>query len=640
MCGIFGLIDFENGALKSRSLVERATDLMSHRGPDGRGVWIENAAAFGHRRLAIIDPAGSPQPMLSSDARYALTYNGELYNFRQLRDELIGEGIEFRTKGDTEVVLEALRHWGKEALVRFNGMFAFGFWDSQLERLLIARDRLGVKPLLFCRNNRWFAFASEYPPLLALDRVSRNPDPVGVTAYLSHFQTSFDGKTIYRDISSLDGGEYAEFDRDGFSKHRYWKLPAIPSQVKRELWPDSRIPDAAQEVRRLMGEAIRSHSIADVTVGVFLSGGIDSALIATLMCDQSNERVKAYSIGFAEEGFNEFEFAGAITANLGLSHRIVTFDDAEYFPMMTELIRHKAAPLSTPNEIPIQALSRTAAQELKVVLTGEGSDELFGGYTEIFRSPEDLAMSERLRNDPASMNPEERMQIRDALRNFYGKSGFRGELDHWTTAYAWLSRREINQVLGQQGDLKKAAEEIDACWRSKLNGLEGLSTFDRYLYLFETEHLRGLLARLDACTMAGSLEGRVPFTDNALVEFAWGLPFEYKLRWREESAAAGGFDSSEESVIGKYILKQAFSGLISDTISSRKKRAFPVPLEVWMNGSGRERVMYELGKASAGANQIVGRDVVNWAKNTLATGVGAMKVWMVWNLAEWLEGNV
>ena len=558
-----------------------------------------------------------------------------------MREELIAEGVKFRTNGDTEVILEALIRWNIDALIKFNGMFAVGFWDNKLERLIIARDRLGVKPLLYSHKNLKFAFASEYPPLLILDWVNRTTDPVGITAYLSHFQTTFNGKTIYRDVSSLDGGEYAVFDKNGFSKQRYWTLPALSSQRKRDLWPDKHISEAAKEIQRLMGEAVKSHSIADVDVGVFLSGGIDSALITTLMCEQSAEKVKAFSIGFAEEGFNEFEFSGAITENLGLRHKVITFNEADYFPTMREIIRHKRTPLSTPNEVPIFALARETSKDMKVVLTGEGADELFGGYTGIFRSPEHLALSEHLRKHPDQLTSEERNSIRDSLRKFYGKSGFRGELDHWTTAYAWLARGDLPLVLGDAVNVRLALDEIDACWQSKFNALDGLSTFDRYLYLFQTEHLRGLLTRLDACTMAGSLEGRVPFTDNSLVEFVWSLPFEYKLRWKIDpyDPVELTFDRMEEEVVGKFIMKEAFKDRIASSISSRKKRAFPVPLEAWMNGSGREQVMCDLKKGSQFIDQQFNAALTDWVANTLATGAGAMKVWMVWNMVEWIDGN-
>lgn len=635
MCGIFGLIDFRNGAELHRQQIDSATDQMSHRGPDGRGVWIDGAAGFGHRRLAIIDPAGSPQPMVSKEGRFALTYNGELYNYRQLRQELVNEGITFQTLGDTEVVLAALIQWGSNALAKFNGMFALGFWDNYSESVIIARDRLGVKPLLYSLKEGILAFASEYPPLLGLGWISKTPDWTGVSAYLSHSQTTFAGGTIYRDVKSLEGGEFAVFNRSGLSLARYWSLPKTSSEEKRLLWQPDRFNEAKEEVIRLTNQAVNSHSIADVVVGSFLSGGIDSAVITTLMCGQSSERVRAYSIGFPEEGFNEFEFSSAVTERLSLDHKIITFLEDDYFPVTNFLIRHKGAPLSTPNETPIFQLSKIAARDIKVVLTGEGSDELFGGYTAILRSPADYLLAEKLRQRPDEFSANERDLIRQTIRKIYGKSGFKGAVDHWTTTYAWLSRTDIQTIFGSDVDLSTAFRDIDEFWETKFVSLPTLDPFDRLLYILESEHLRGLLSRLDACTMAGSLEGRVPFTDNDLVEFVWSLPYDFKVRLNREWQMSDG-SNLEDMNTGKWILKEAFKPHLGEQIALRRKRAFPVPLEGWLNGKHREWIIGELGQQSP----FFSDKIVEWVKATLQSGNGAMKVWMVWNLGQWFKNVI
>lgn len=638
MCGIFGLVDFNEGASPDRGLVEHATDQMWRRGPDGRGFWFGKRAGFGHRRLAIIDPEGSPQPMTSADGRFVLTYNGELYNYEEIKRDLIREGIGFKTSGDTEVVLRALELWGVGALPKFNGMFAIALWDSLLERLLLARDRHGIKPLLFSHQGRQIAFASEFSAILTLPSISRTPDPLGLTAFLAHYQPTFAGKTIYRDIRTLMPGAYAWFSPDGLEERQFWSLPLIPSESKRERWPDSRIKEAAEETRCLMSNAVKSHCVADVEVGAFLSGGLDSAIILTLMAGQARERVRAYSIGFAETGFNEFEYSIPLVKDLNLRHTLVTLEREEYESRMGELIRLRGAPLSTPNEVPIYCLSLIAAKELKVVLTGEGSDELFGGYAALTRSPYDFASAKLLRERPESLTSTERQMRRDALRKLYGKFGFSSLADHWRTSYAWLDHSDLKTILTPEFLTKAVMEEMDGYWETRLGGLEGLSDYDKYLYLLEADHLKGLLGRLDADTMAASLEGRVPFTDNDLVEFVWGLPFEYKLRWKEAIERPEGLNSleiAEQYDTAKFILKEAFRDRLPAAIINRKKQAFPVPLDQWLSGIGAAGVIGELESSDRGVFQT--DRIGAWANERLSANNGGMKVWMAWGAAKWMK---
>jgi len=350
MCGICGIYDPEATGPPDTELLDTATDLMTHRGPDGRGTWLDNGIGLGHRRLAVIDPEGSHQPMVSGDGRLVIVYNGELYNFKTLRRELETEGVHFRTRGDTEVVLEALTRWWTAALERFEGMFALAVWDRQARKLLLARDRLGIKPLFYAADEGRLLFASEFAPLLAYPRITTAPDPLGIAGYLAHYQLTFDGHTIYSDIRSLEPGQYLVCDPKSREPQtrRYWSLPLLPSSEKEDNWPGKRLPEAAEELASLTREAVQSHMIADVPIGAFLSGGIDSAVVITLMSELSGERVRAYSIGFEEAGFSEFEYSVPLVEELGLQHRLLKLDRQEYFPLLEELIRHKRAPLSTP----------------------------------------------------------------------------------------------------------------------------------------------------------------------------------------------------------------------------------------------------------------------------------------------------
>jgi asparagine synthase (glutamine-hydrolysing) len=642
MCGICGVVDYSLRNKPDQNLLDKATDLMQHRGPDGRGTWSEPGVGIGHRRLAVIDLEGSPQPMMSRDERYVLSYNGEVYNYRQLRTELEAEGISFRTKGDTEVVLQALIQWGLEAINRLEGMFAFAIWDSKEHSLLLVRDRLGIKPLFYSEKDNKFVFASEFKPILIFPWISSQPDPFGVAAYLANYQISFDTQSIFKDIKSLKPGTYLKYTPEGIKVRQYWKLPQIASKEKKAIWTPDRIPEAVSNLSMMMQDAVKSHLISDVPVGSFLSGGIDSSVIITLMSDISGEKVKAYSVGFEEAGFSEFEFSQPLVEQLGLDHQLLKLSQEEYFPLMEELIRHKAAPLSTPNEVPLWQLSKHLSGDIKVVLSGEGADELLGGYPPLLRSPHDFLASKRLRENAGLIPQSTRQAIRDAIRRQYGRIGFKDLPDHFLNVYSWLDDADRRDVLNPDFSNIIIEEQIRQFWTDRINSLSGLSSYDRYLYILETEHLRGLLMRLDANTMAASVEGRVPYCDSKLVEYVWQLPFEYKLRWKSEKhrQMSGGLNSleiAEKLDTAKYLLKETFRDRIPDSIINRQKKAFPVPLERWLTGDYKNTVIDRIISSTKIADFLNVAGLENWITRTLSTGIGAMKVWMLLNLVIWLE---
>ncbi len=642
MCGICGIYDPRSSSEPDQNLLDRATDLMTHRGPDDRGTWSDHGIGLGHRRLAVIDPEGSPQPMHSTDGRYVISYNGEVYNFAELRRELEGEGIEFRTKGDTEVVLEALAKWGVEALQRFSGMFALALWDKKERSILLARDRLGIKPLFYSETEGKLIFASEFRSIFAWPWISREPDPFGVASYLSNYQLSFDGQSIFRDIKSLESGYYLKFDGEDIQVKRYWELPIIPAHEKKHNWPNDRLKEAAHELTLHLKEAVESHLVADVPVGAFLSGGIDSSVVIKLMSEMSTERVKAYSIGFDYEGFSEFEYSVPLVKELELQHKLLELDHKEYFPHMEELIKHKLAPLTTPNEVPLWVLSRHLSKDIKVVLSGEGADELLGGYAPLLRSPHDYLSAKLLRENPGSLHADLRRAIRTGIRRQYGQSSFRSLLEHFLKIYSWVDESDRKEVLSPDFYNDQIEDQRRQVWRDRLERCRDLSVYDRYLYILETEHLRGLLMRLDADTMAASVEGRVPFCDNRLVEFVWQLPFDFKLRYKSDkhrqlSLGRNSLEVAEKLDIPKYLLKTAFKDRLPEQIINRKKKAFPVPLETWMNGEYKDAVLDRLTSNSSLETYLNISKLKDWAERTLETGTGAMKVWMLLSLVIWLE---
>jgi len=590
----------------------------------------------------VIDPEGSPQPMISGNGRYVISYNGEVYNFIELRQDLEASGVVFHTRGDTEVVLEALAKWGTPAIDKFSGMFALALWDRRERSLLLARDRLGVKPLFYSEVGGRLIFASEFKSLLIYPWISREPDPLGINAYLFNYQVSFDGQTIFKDIRSLQAGHFLVHNRQGSNIKRYWELKPIPSSRKKVEWSHDRMGEAAHELTDLMKKAVQSHMVADVPIGAFLSGGIDSSVVILHMSELSGENVKAYSIGFEDEGFNEFEYSVPLVRELGLQHRLLKFKHADYFPLMEKLISHRMAPLSTPNEVPLWALSKHLAKDIKVVLSGEGADELLGGYAPLLRSPHDYLAAKILRENPGRLSADVRRAIRAGVRRQYGRIGFSSLLEHFLMVYTWLNENDRSDVLSQEFFNEVIEQRIRQVWQDRFDRAEDLSEYDKYIYILETVHLQGLLMRLDADTMAASVEGRVPYCDNQLVDFVWSLPFEYKLRWksiehRRMSLGLNSLEIAEKLDVSKFLLKQAYRKRLPQNIIDREKKAFPVPLEVLLKNGYKDQVLDRIIGNPKLRTYLNLDNIDEWVEKTLDTGSGSMKVWMLINLAIWLE---
>ncbi|HHE46777.1 MAG TPA: hypothetical protein ENL08_03620, partial [Bacteroidetes bacterium] len=508
--------------------------------------------------------------------------------------------------------------------------------------LLLCRDRLGIKPLFYSEIEGRLVFASEFKPLLVHPWISTEPDPVGINAYLSNYQITFNGLTLFKDIRSLEAGHYLIHDSSGSRLHRWWELPLISSSRKAVEWPVERLDEAARELSDRMGEAVRSHLVADVPVGAFLSGGIDSSVVISLMSGLSGEKISAYSIGFEDAGFNEFKYSVPLVNELGLRHRLFELGHADYFPRMEALISQRMVPLSTPNEVPIRVLSEHLAKDIKVVLSGEGADELLGGYAPLLRSPHDYLAWKTLRENPGKLPAGVRRAIRAGIRRQYGRNGFNSLLDHFMITYAWLTERDRSGILSGEFFSPQIEEQIREVWRDRFDRIEELSPYDRYIYILETVHLQGLLMRLDADTMAASVEGRVPYCDNRLVDFVWSLPFDYKLRWksaehRRMSLGLNSLEIAEKLDTSKFLLKRAYRKRLPKKIIDREKQAFPVPLEALLKPEYVDEIMDRVTGNPELKQYLNTRNLRGWIAETLNTGFGAMKVWMLINLVIWLE---
>jgi asparagine synthase (glutamine-hydrolysing) len=572
MCGIAGRFNFRSGAPVEAPMVRRMCDLIAHRGPDGEDVWANGNIAFGHRRLAIIDLSpGGRQPMTSADGRITITFNGEIYNFLELRRDLEQRGHAFRSRSDTEVMLAAYREWGTECLSRFRGMFAFALWDATAHRLFIARDRVGKKPLHYRLDEHGIAFASEPKAFLADPGFEPEPDLTALSAYLT-YQYVPSPLSAFRGVHKLPPAHYLIVEGGRVRVERYWKLSYA---AKRDIGE----AEACEELRVRLRDAVRRRLISDVPLGAFLSGGVDSSAVVALMAGLSDAPVKTFSIGFEEKEFDELPYARLVAQRYATDHHefIVKPNATEIFP---QLVWHYNEPYADASGIPTYYLSQLARRHVTVALNGDAGDENFAGYRRYITA----TRAQQFDRLPAPVRRTIGAVARMAPAPERADSiVYRGR--------RWLRRladsppsRYSRKMMIFDPDLKQEVCEPD--FIAATGGPAGpqflLDAFsesdapdmvDAQLDVDVNYYLSDcLLVKVDIATMAHGLEGRSPMLDHEFMAFAASLPSALKLR----------------GTTTKYIFKQAVRDLLPPDIIDRPKKGFSVPLEKWFRQELRE----------------------------------------------------
>jgi len=625
LCGILGSI----GAVNQHRF-RQALDLMEHRGPDAMGTHHRQPFSMGFRRLSIIDLSDEAnQPMFTSDGRFGIIFNGEIYNFLEIKDELVELGYEFVTSGDTEVLLQAFKQWGPKCLDKLNGMFAFAVFDFVEEEVFIARDRLGIKPLYYLIDDGSFSFASEPKSLIHL---SNRPFELNIDSLCSYlcFRYPVSGSSFFSGIESLPMGHWMKVKNgDIVQLERYWKLNDAFSLPK-----SGEADEQIELLRKKLESSVSKRMIADVPVGSYLSGGIDSSAITALMALNSNSPIHTFTIGFEEDGFNEFEFSRAVSEKFGTNHHEIVLDPQNYLANMEELIRIKDAPLGVPNEVPLFLMSKRLKKDITVVLSGEGADEIFGGYGRIFRSADDV----KLINEWKDRDFESASDLGSRLRERYG-GAFDSEIEMFLHLYRYTDLSRMNKLIGREKLENFLNGPTRVAFDRAFSEVEDQDFSTQMMYVFESLHLPGLLQRLDSTTMGASVEGRVPFVDHNLVEYAFTIPVELKMKWKEEPPEGIiGADSSEVFDTTKWILKQACSDVLPVEIIERKKLGFPVPLKAWF-GSGiidhAEKMIIHGRLVNSGLISAEGvREIIEEERNS---GTESMLIWMLMNLEIFLD---
>jgi len=634
MCGILGEISFHKERRKSKTIFKKALDMQHHRGPDDSDIYHDDYTIFGHRRLSIIDlNTHAKQPMISNCKRYILIFNGEIYNYLELREILIQRGYHFHTKSDTEVLLNGFIEYGIDIIHQLIGMFAFAIYDNIANESYIVRDRLGVKPLYYTHNKHGIIFSSEIKSILALDTKKRTLNMSAVSSYLS-FRYPILNNTFFKGIESLSPAHYIKISNNLIDIVEYWSLK---NQFK-EQQIDRGEEYYVEKLHLLLESSIDYRMISDVPIGAFLSGGVDSSIITAIMAQKSENPIKTFTIGFTEDGFNEFNYAKIVAELYNTEHREIILSADNYIQTMEKLISYKDAPLSVPNEVPLYLMSQELKKYITVVLSGEGADEIFGGYGRIFRSPYDLERLQQINN--LEYTPE---QKREYYKNFlkkYISDNITNEIDHFINIYSYTSFDDKNLLLDNSIDLHTIEENLLSKFMYYFDEIDECSYYNKIMYVFEKIHLLGLLHRVDTTTMAASIEARVPFVDHRLVEFAFTIPMKYKLKWidthaKEKSKLLMSDQISEQYDTPKYILKKAYENLLPSDILYRKKMGFPVPLNNWFGGDfndyAKEILLSDISKARGVYNT---DNIQKWLNsNRLSNDHSfAMKIWMLINL--------
>ena len=574
MCGIAGIVGSAGLADLDRHRVLAMRDILAHRGPDEAGIFVDDRAALGHRRLSIVDLAAGKQPLANEDGTIWISFNGEIYNHADVRAGLESKGHVYRTKSDTETIVHAYEQWGDDCVHRLRGMFAFAIWDGRRRRLLLARDRLGVKPLYWTHSGGRLIFASEIKAILASGLVTAVADETALPELLSTRSLAGSG-TMFKGIHKLLPGHVLAFADGRIAIRQYWDVP-----VGRDTAAPQR--DRAADIRRfreLLEESVRLRLMSDVPLGVFLSGGIDSSAIAALMARMIDRPLQTFSVAFKDRAYNELEYARTVSRAIGADAHEIVIDDRDFFAALPRLVWHEDEPIAHPSSVPLFFVSRLARERVTVVLTGEGSDELLAGYGKYPRTMLNWragAIYSRLVPQAA------RAAVADAAGRLPGRLGkyarrsFLGVAHSedltFYDAFAGIplsaQRSVLDPRLARLADSRHAYAPSMAYFDAAA-GRPGAGLLDRMLYADMKTYLVELLMKQDQMSMAASIESRVPFLDHRLVEFAAALPADRKL---------SGFST-------KRILRDSIRDVLPREILERPKMGFPVPFALWARGA-------------------------------------------------------
>ena len=633
MCGIAGIFNYGSSPRDDRAVATRMRDAMRHRGPDGAGLYQspDRRVVFTHRRLSIVDLSeAGHQPMANEDGTVWVTFNGEIYNHAEQRAVLAAKGHAFRSRSDTEVIIHAYEEWGPECVSRLDGMFAFALWDERRRALLIARDRLGKKPVYYTTARGCLLFASEIKALLLHPDVARDIDPIALDCFLT-FSNTPAPLTLFKQVFKLPAAHLLTCRQDGtLQTERYW------SALQGGVWPARNGGEGVERVRTLIERSVRKRLMSDVPLGAFLSGGLDSSTTVALMSRHVSDPLRTFSIGFEgfgpAENFHDLAYARRVARIFGCHHHetTITADDCQRF--VPQLVWQQDEPIGDPACLPMHFVARAAKQSgVKVVLVGEGSDEVFGGYPDMTRvAASHDSKWRRLRRLPAASRHLLFHGARlagmsdgrvDVLRRLAADEPFYWGLD---VAFSDVEKRRLFRVQNLRNRTSSAASTVSSYYRELSRQRPEADCLQQMSYVELCNRLPELLLmRVDKFSMSHSLEARAPFLDHELVSYALSLPQHAKI---------SGGDT-------KKVLKQAVAGLLPRDVVDRPKQGFRVPLPEWLAGSLAPWAEARLFSRKARELDFFDFDYITrlWDRHRTRTADESFRLWCLINLFGWYE---
>ena len=567
MCGICGIYNADSGEPVSQRVVEHMTDLIAHRGPDDSGYHIDGPLGLGFRRLSIIDLSGGHQPMCNETGDVWIIFNGEIWNYKELRKDLLEKGHQFRTNSDTETIVHAYEEYGVDAIAKLHGMFGLAIWDGPRERLLLARDKAGKKPLYYTRvDGGDIVFGSEIKALLGHPRVPREADVQAMADFLSVRYVPAPA-TLFKNINKVLPGHWMLFEGGTVRNECYWDFTFGKTEHKP-------IEEYVQGIKQHVHRAVEERMMADVPVGAMLSGGVDSSIISGIMSQLTSHKVKTFSVGFDHPDYSELPYARLVAKHFGTDHHelVVSASDlSRYWPILTW---HRDEPVSEPSDLGVYLISKLASQHVKVVLSGEGADELFAGYpkyvvdwlAKYYHILPPVVRNQLIQPALDSL-PYSMRKLKTAARNISQPAPQRWM--NWFGIFNGQLKKDLLSA-GTQGAIDLDSSREFRRWLAKNPQRDTLSSM---LYLDTKIWLPdNLLMKGDKMTMAASLESRIPLLDYKLIEYAASIPSQDKIK----------------NLKTKYLLKRAFQDFLPETILTRKKMGFNVPTGEWFRGGQRD----------------------------------------------------
>jgi asparagine synthase (glutamine-hydrolysing) len=575
MCGIAGKLLLASDDRVQEADIQQMLDPISYRGPDGQGIHLDGPVGLGHLRLSFIDLSTGAQPMTNEDETVWIVFNGEIYNYRELRQRLVAKGHIFRTQSDTEVIIHLYEDLGQDCVRELRGMFGFAIWDSKRRRLFIARDRVGIKPVYYCQTGDALYFASELKAIIADPAVSREINPGAIRQFLAFYYVPGED-TLFKSIKKLLPGHTLTVENGKVTIQQFWDL-----KFTQDRWSQS-FDDAVAELRELIGSTVRDHMIADVPVGILLSGGMDSSAVLSFAVQGTAKQIRTFTVGFdGDQVVDERPYARLVAKKFGTEHHDLSISAEDFWGFLPAYVSHMEEPICEPPAVALYYVSKLARKHVKALLSGEGGDEAFAGYP-------NYPNMMRLEQIGQTAGPFARMAgagvalagriSGDGRFERYGEalgqplaSQYFSRTAGPTTFFNQNARRFLTADFFKNTASASAAQFIINLTRN----MPDESLLNQMLYVDTKTWLPDdLLVKADKITMANSLELRVPLLDHLVLEFAASLPAEFKVRGRET----------------KRILKKAFAGVLPPEVIRRKKAGFPVPYEKWMNCELRERI--------------------------------------------------